>query len=70
MHVFVEYKNVLLSPLSGLEFVYAQTPYSMRGTMIGMFFLTRGLFMLKIHINTLTTTNLLPGDVDTLLQTF
>jgi len=35
---------VLLSPLSGLEFVYAQTPYSMRGTMIGMFFLTRGLF--------------------------
>jgi len=37
-------KKTLLSPLSGLEFVYAQTPYSMRGTMIGMFFLTRGLF--------------------------
>ena len=35
---------MLLSPLSGLEFVYAQTPYSMRGTMIGMFFLMQGLF--------------------------
>jgi len=29
---------------AGLEFVYAQTPYSMRGTMIGMFFFMVGLF--------------------------
>jgi len=37
-------KNPPFSPLSGLEFVYAQTPYSMRGTMIGMFFFMEGLF--------------------------